>query len=102
MSVVFNIRWTKRALHNLDEIGTYIAQDNPNRAQSFVQEIVDKATLLRAFPGMGRPGRVPGTRELVVHKNYILPYRVKADVVQILRVLHAAQNTATNAKSNAA
>jgi toxin ParE1/3/4 len=90
--MTYEIQWTARALKNLDAIGSYIAQDNPPRAQSFVQELLDKAALLRNFPAMGRPGRLPGTRELVVHKNYILPYRVKNNVVQILRVQHAAQN----------
>lgn len=94
MPTVYDIRWTIRAQQNLDAIGIYIAKDNPARATSFVQEILDKAKMLKTFPAMGRPGRVPGTRELVVHANYILPYRVKANTVQILRVLHTAQNTA--------
>ena len=42
-------------------------------------------------PAMGRPGRVPGTRELVVHENYVVPYRVKDDVVQIIRIQHVAR-----------
>jgi plasmid stabilization system protein ParE len=40
---------------------------------------------------MGRPGREAGTRELVAHKNYILVYDVTADMVRVLRVLHAAR-----------
>ena len=43
------------------------------------------------FPAIGRPDRVPGTRELVVHENYVLPYRVKDDIVQIIRVHHVAR-----------
>ena len=43
------------------------------------------------FPALGRPGRVPGTRELVVHDNYVVPYRVKGQVVQIIRMQHIAQ-----------
>jgi toxin ParE1/3/4 len=43
------------------------------------------------FPAIGRPGRWPGTRELVVHENYIIPYRVKDGVVQIIRVHHVAR-----------
>jgi toxin ParE1/3/4 len=47
---------------------------------------------LAAMPGIGRPGRVPGTRELVVTGTpYIVPYRVRDDAVQIITVLHAAQ-----------
>ncbi len=85
------LRWTRKALENLDQIGAYIAQDNPARASSFVREIKEKTELLVAFPALGRPGRVPGTRELVVHENYVVPYRVKGDTVQIIRVQHVAR-----------
>lgn len=85
------IRWTRRALENLDAIAAYIALDNPSRAASFISEIKDKTALLAGFPAIGRPGRVPGTRELVVHENYVLPYRVKDAVVQIIRVQHVAR-----------
>jgi toxin ParE1/3/4 len=85
------IRWTRKALENLDQIAAYIAQDNPVRAASFIGEIKEKTQLLIQFPAIGRPGRVAGTRELVVHENYVLPYRVKADMIQILRVHHVAR-----------
>ena len=49
-------------------------------------------TKLQAHPGMGRAGRVPGTRKLVLHKNYIAIYRVRGDDVEILRLHHAARN----------
>lgn len=85
------IVWTRKALDNLDAIAAYIARDNPQRASSFVGEIKDKTELLAHFPAIGRPGRVPGTRELVVHENYVLPYRIKGGVVQIIRVHHVAR-----------
>ncbi len=85
------IRWTRKALENLDAIAAYIALDNPTRARSFVGEIKEKTALLAQFPAIGRPGRVPGTRELVVHENYVVPYRVKDGAVQILRVHHVAR-----------
>jgi len=86
-----DVRWTRKALENLDAIAAYIALDNPARARSFVGEIKEKTTLLAQFPAIGRPGRVPGTRELVVHENYVVPYRVKDGTVQILRVHHVAR-----------
>lgn len=86
-----DVRWTRKALENLDAIAAYIARDNPIRAGSFVGEIKDKTNLLAQFPAIGRPGRVPGTRELVVHENYVVPYRVKDDVVQIIRIQHVAR-----------
>jgi len=85
------LRWTRKALENLGQIAAYIAQDNPTRASSFIGEIKEKTELLLAFPALGRPGRVPGTRELVVHDNYVVPYRVKVDTVQIIRVQHVAR-----------
>lgn len=87
-----SIKWTKTALRSVDEIAGYIAKDNPKRATSFVRELQDSVTKLQAHPGMGRAGRVPGTRELVLHKNYIAFYRVRGDDVEILRLHHAAQN----------
>ena len=86
------IQWTRAALASVDEIAGFIAKDNPNRATSFVLELQAAVTQLQAHPGMGRAGRVPGTRELVLHKNYIAIYRVRGDDVEILRLHHAARN----------
>ncbi len=86
-----SIKWTKTALQSVDEIASYIAQDNPSRAVSFVVELQAAVAKLEAHPGMGRAGRVPGTRELVLHKNYIAIYRVRGDDVEILRLHHVAR-----------
>ncbi|MFM8769708.1 MAG: type II toxin-antitoxin system RelE/ParE family toxin [Rubrivivax sp.] len=85
------LKWTKTALDALDEIAGFIAQDNPRRATSFVLELKDAVTKLQVHPGMGRAGRVPGTRELVLHKNYIAIYRVRGDDVEILRLHQVAR-----------
>ena len=85
------VRWTKRALASLAAMTAYIERDNPTRARTFVQDIRSKTETLADFPGMGRPGRVPGTRELVVHENYIVPYRVRDDHVDIITVQHVAK-----------
>jgi addiction module RelE/StbE family toxin len=85
------LKWTKTALRSVDEIAGYIAKDNPKRATSFVVELQEAVTKLQVHPGMGRAGRVPGTRELVLHKNYIAIYRVRGDGVEILRLHHAAR-----------
>jgi addiction module RelE/StbE family toxin len=85
------IKWTKTALASVDEIAGFIAKDNPTRATSFVLELQAAVTKLQAHPGMGRAGRVPGTRELVLHKNYIAIYRVRGGDVEILRLHHAAR-----------
>ncbi|WP_229505953.1 type II toxin-antitoxin system RelE/ParE family toxin [Massilia genomosp. 1] len=76
---------------DLVAIVEYIERDNAERARSFALEIQEKANSLVEFPGIGRPGRVRGTRELVIHPNYIIPYRVRGDDVEILRVQHTAR-----------
>ena len=86
------IKWTQTALRSVDDIAGYIAKDNPTRASSFVLELHATVTRLQIYPGMGRAGRVPGTRELVLHKNYIAIYRVRGDDVEILRLHHVARN----------
>lgn len=86
------LKWTETALRNLDEIATYIAQDNPERATTFARELRTSVGKLEQFPALGRAGRVQGTRELVIHKNYITIYRVRGKDVQILRIHHTARD----------
>ena len=86
------LKWTRTALRSIDEIAGYIAQDNPARASSFARELLESTARLESSPGMGRAGRVHGTRELVLHKNYIAIYRVKGDDVEVLRIHHVARN----------
>jgi len=86
------VRWLSVALANLEAEADYIAEDNPAAADRLVQRIFRATDLLATNPAMGRPGRVPGTRELVVADTpYIIPYRVRANAVEILRVFHAAR-----------
>ena len=86
------LKWTKTALRTIDEIAGHIAQDSAARATAFVRELRAITEQLDATPGMGKAGRVYGTRELVLHKNYIAIYRVRGEDVEILRIHHAAQN----------
>ena len=86
------VKWLRQALRNLDEEAAWIARDSPKSAAAFVQHLIDSTNLLADHPNMGRPGRVPGTRELVVTRfPYILPYRVREQTIEILRVLHTAR-----------
>jgi len=79
-------------LLNLDQEASYIAQDNPKAAAEFVLQLRDSALMLGKQPNLGRPGRIPETRELVISNlPYILPYRVRNDAVEILRVFHTAR-----------
>ena len=86
------IRWLRRALRNLDDNAEYIARDNPDAAARIVERIATSVERLTTHPASGRPGRVPGTRELVIAVTpYIVPYRVRGATVEILRVFHAAR-----------
>ena len=78
-------------MDNLVAIVSHIEKDNAERAKSFALEIQAKTNSLAKFPGIGRAGRVRGTRELVIHPNYIIPYRVRSNVVEILRIQHVAR-----------
>jgi toxin ParE1/3/4 len=86
------VRWLDDALADVAEIYGYIAADDPRAAARVVQRIQGAVRLLAEMPHRGRPGRWPGTRELVVVRTpYIVPYRVQADLVEILRVFHSAR-----------
>lgn len=83
--------WTPEATQDRDEIYDHIEADNPAAALALDELFEEKARRLIDHPGLGRPGRVAGTHELVAHQNYILVYDVASDRVRVLRVLHAAR-----------
>ena len=86
------IRWLRLALADLDELMVYISKDNPKAATKVAGKIWETTRRLSNHPAMGKPGRVPGTREMIVTgTSYIVPYRVVANEVQILRILHGAR-----------
>jgi toxin ParE1/3/4 len=87
---MMHLFWTPEAVQDRDDIYDFIEVDNPSAAMSMDELFSDKAKYLIDHPGLGRQGRVTETRELVVHRNYILVYDVAGDSVRILRVLHAA------------
>ena len=78
--------WTPEAIQDRNEIYDYIEADNPVAALALDALFEEQAGLLVDHPEMGKPGREGGTRELVVHKNYILVYDVTNDMVRVLRV----------------
>lgn len=88
------IRWLLKALQNLDSEASYIAKDDPAAARMVVQRIHDAVGRLSENPALGYPGRIKGTRELVVpNTRYIVPYRVMPRLkrVEILRVFHTSR-----------
>lgn len=83
--------WRDDAVIDLLDIFDHIAERNITAAERLYAMIEHTAERLPDHPYLHRPGRVSGTREAIVHPNYILIYRVGADVVEILAVLHARQ-----------
>ncbi|HFO4610507.1 TPA: type II toxin-antitoxin system RelE/ParE family toxin, partial [Escherichia coli] len=81
------IKWLRKAIANLEAEFRYIAEDDPQAAERFVNEVWRLTQLLKEQPAMGREGRVPETRELILHNYpYIIPYRVRNNIIQVLRV----------------
>lgn len=85
---------TAEAFGDLERIGDHIARDNPARARSFVQELINKARQLGDLP-QGFP-LVPRYAHLGVrrraHGSYLIFYRVEPDQVTVIHVLHGAQD----------
>jgi toxin ParE1/3/4 len=87
------VKWTRKALVDLDKAVEFIAADKPTAATDVALKIWEAAKIIARQPGMGRPGRVPGTRELVIPGlPYILPYMEKDGAVFVLRVMHTSMN----------
>jgi plasmid stabilization system protein ParE len=84
--------YAPRFFRRLEEIRARIARDNPAAASRVVPTIRQAARKLADAPGLGRPGRVPGSRELIVSGTpSIVPYRARRDAIEIITILHGAQ-----------
>jgi toxin ParE1/3/4 len=86
------LEWSVLALADRVAIFDYIEADSP-RAAALIDDRIERAVDgLIKMPGMGRPGRIEGTRELVIDRTpYIAAYLISGSVILILRVLHGAQ-----------
>ncbi|WP_052360359.1 type II toxin-antitoxin system RelE/ParE family toxin [Solidesulfovibrio alcoholivorans] len=86
------IRWLRKALQNLDAELEFIAQEDQDLAHKIYLHLMERIETLKEFPNHGRNGRVFGTRELVIERYpYIIPYRVRENTVEILRVFHTSR-----------
>ncbi len=83
--------WLDEALSDLAEITVYIAERNPLAARSLNKRITQQVDVLCEHPALFQAGRVAGTREVVVHPNYVVVYRVTTTSVAILNVVHSRQ-----------
>jgi len=87
-----SIRWLPQAQSNRLEQLEFIARDNPLAAINQDEEIERQINMLLAHPKMGRPGRVTGTRELVISSTpFVVIYRLQGQSIDVLRLLHSAQ-----------
>ncbi len=94
------VRWTRRALDDLQRIAGRIADDNPSAAAEFAAAVRNRTERLQQFPLLGRTGAFRDTRELVVHRNYILTYRARAAAVQVLQLWHVARDKPRGPRSS--
>jgi len=86
------VKWVSLAIDDLENIDDYISKDSQAAAHKVFVLLWETVALLVDHPHIGRPGRVHGTRELVIPGTpFIIPYRIVADEIQILRVLHGAR-----------
>ena len=86
------IVWSLFAVEDRTGIFDYIEQDDPSTAINVDERIMEQTEKLTQFPELGRPGRVEGTRELVVNRTpFIVIYCIQKGTIRILRILHSAQ-----------
>jgi toxin ParE1/3/4 len=86
------LEWSILARADRDAIFDYIEADRPQAAVAVDERIREHVETLARFPQSGRPGRIEGTRELVINRTpYIVAYRITGDTVRILRALHGAR-----------
>ena len=85
------IRWTAEASDQLEAAVKHIHQENPTAARNAAQAVIDRIERLATFPGLGRPGEVMGTPELVI-PPYVVVYRSTEEIIEILYICHGAQD----------
>lgn len=84
--------WSRRAMRHLVSLRNFIARDSERNATAVAERILRAIDLLQTQPDMGRPGRLLGTRELVVPDTpYIIPYRVQRGRLELIAVFHGRQ-----------
>jgi addiction module RelE/StbE family toxin len=86
-----NVIWTPEAQQDRAEIWDFIAADNLRAAARLDKRFSDAAAKLATHPRIGRPGRVPGTRELIPHRSYRLVYEIEGDTLWVLTLVHTAR-----------
>lgn len=84
--------WSPVAAQDIERIVEFIDQDNPVAARAVAKRLYEAAATLNAFPYRNRKSRVSGNYDLIfTDLPYIIVYRIRADLVEIVRVYHSAQ-----------
>lgn len=93
--------WTSLAQQDRVEIWDYIAADNPHTAVRMDKLFSNSAAKLAKHPLLGQEGRIPGTRDLIVHKSYRLVYEINGETIWILALVHTSRQwpSVTNKKN---
>jgi toxin ParE1/3/4 len=86
------LQWSPESIHDLIALRTHLSEDSAAAKRVALHILYCVEHLLMENPQLGHPGRVPGTRELVIPKTpFVVPYRVRDNVLEILRVYHLAR-----------
>ena len=91
-----NIVWSRQAIRHLVQLRNYIAKDSEQNAALTASRILKAVDLLQSHPETGRPGRINGTRELIVPDTpWIIPYRIRRERLELIAVFHGRQKWPT-------
>ena len=86
------VLWSRRAIRHLIALRNLVAKDSEQNAAEVAKRILDAVELLPSHPALGRPGRLPGTRELIVPNTpFVIPYRFRRERGELIAVFHGRQ-----------
>ena len=86
------LRWTQLALRDLSSAFEYLAEKDPSAPPLILPRIEKSLTALLAHPYIGRAGRVPRTRELIIAgTSFIIPYRITSETLELVAFMHTAR-----------
>ncbi len=88
------LEWTTPAVSDLENIKAYIQQDSEYYASRFVARIIEVIETLREFPNRGRAVPEAGNENVreIFFRNYRIMYRIVPEKIQLLTILHGAQD----------
>ena len=84
------VTWTPEAEQDRADVWDYIEADNPHAAVRMDELFSDAAARLAEHPKLGKPGKIPGTRELIPHESYRLVYEIEREMVWVLALVHTS------------